>query len=119
MNEDRVVWRDEMLLSDVVPLYAYPGELEGLARLARQFPGVRRVSSDCEAMDDANFALVDGLGEAGHGDFNAPREYWTEELGLAIDAINYPGGLVAAWRAFGELPPEERWSVIDGAWRLA
>ena len=115
MNPDRVEWPDTISIDEVVERYAYPHEEEYLAALARRFPGVEGGHTPAWALSDGILRLIDGLVAAGYGDPNGPSEWWTEELGLALGAINHGDELVAAWRAFAELPEEEIERIIAAA----
>ena len=115
MNPDRVEWPDTISIDEVVERYAYPGEEECLAALARRFPGVDEDLSPAQALGAGIDTLIDGLVASNYGDPEGPTEWWTEELSLALGAMCNADDIVAAWRALAELPEEEIERIIGAA----
>ena len=107
MNPDRVVWSGGTIGADeLVDRFAYPGELEVLALLARRFPDVPQTGSPASALCVAVLPLIDGLERMGHGDPCSSPEWWSPEILTAYEALGYGSELVEAWRLFFLLPDE-------------
>ena len=93
MSLDSIDWDSEMGFFD---LFAYPGELAKLSKLARRLTDI---TDDFEALTQGVFSLVDGLESAGYGDQDSA-------LQVARAVLDDPDQIVAAWRALAELPGE-------------
>ena len=116
MNPDRVEWSGKTVgVDEVVERYAYPGEPESLAVIARRFPGVPPTCSPADVLNAALFPLIDGLERCEHGDSEGDINLWSPELEMVYGAVNNGEDLVEAWRLFAQLPEQERERVIAAA----
>ena len=100
----------------VLEWYAYPGELDSLAKLARQFVKDDSALDAASVLCDALVPLIDGLEAAGYGELDFEYEpWWHPLLERAVDALENGDAMVEAWRMYGELLADERSRVLRAA----